>query len=112
MRLSLLQRQFSALEVLLSRLNTQGVMACFTTGKPKRRQWNYGIDNDNEKVIWLIDAVRQFSVGRDRAINAYRARSVETATPGELVLMLFNESYTEHEGQSHVHERKRSDRDQ
>jgi len=30
--------------------------------------------------------------GRDRALSTYRAMSVETASPGELVLMLYNES--------------------
>ncbi len=30
--------------------------------------------------------------GRDRALSRYRAMSVETASPGELVLMLYNES--------------------
>ena len=40
----------------------------------------------------VIDSVQRFSVGRDRAIIAYRAGSVETATPGELVLMLYNEA--------------------
>ncbi|HHW26942.1 MAG TPA: flagellar export chaperone FliS [Firmicutes bacterium] len=43
-------------------------------------------------MILLIDAVERFSAGRDRALNAYRTRSVETASPGELVLMLYNEA--------------------
>ncbi len=30
--------------------------------------------------------------GRDRALSTYRTMSVETASPGELVLMLYNES--------------------
>lgn len=30
--------------------------------------------------------------GRDRALSRYRAMSVESASPGELVLMLYNES--------------------
>lgn len=30
--------------------------------------------------------------GRERALSTYRAMSVETASPGELVLMLYNES--------------------
>lgn len=30
--------------------------------------------------------------GKDRALSTYRTMSVETASPGELVLMLYNES--------------------
>lgn len=40
----------------------------------------------------MIDAAQRFSYGRNRALNAYRVGSVETATPGELVLMLYNEA--------------------
>lgn len=43
------------------------------------------------QVIHVATSAYGLPSGRDRALATYRVQSVETASPGELVLMLYNE---------------------
>ena len=40
----------------------------------------------------MVTSAYGLLAGKDRALSTYRLMSVETASPGELVLMLYNES--------------------
>lgn len=43
-------------------------------------------------MIRVATSAYGLAAGKDRALATYRMQSVETASPGELVLMLYNES--------------------